>query len=191
LKFRSLAIAGAIVLALASGTVSVSVAQTQPQASPTPTPPPAPIFTPPPTPPPVPSTAPERGRGRGKGKATPAPDASDTPEPPQFATMDGVWEVALQPLSGARAVYSHLYVTQKGDTLTGTWLREDGKTKLPFTGTFDGRLFTLTVTDGAKAYKISGYAENFGDMVGLIQLDPSKDGVPFTASHRKKDKLER
>ncbi len=187
--FRSLVIAGAAILALASGTVTF--AQTAPQATPTPTPPPAPIFTPPPTPPPTAEPTPPPRHGRGKPKETPAPDASDTPPPPQFQTMDGVWEVALQPLTGARTVYSHLYITQKGDDLSGTWKRPNEKAMLPFTGTFDGRLFKLTVTDGAKSYVISGYVENFGDMVGIITMDPTKDGTPFTAEHRKKEKLER
>jgi hypothetical protein len=103
--------------------------------------------------------------------------------------MDGVWELQLQPLGAARAVYSHLAITQKGDTLSGTWIRSD-KDKLPFTGTFDGRLFKLTVGNGAQAYTMAGYAENFGDMVGLLTTgDPKDKGVPFTASHRKHDKL--
>ena len=109
-------------------------------------------------------------------------------EPPQFQTMDGVWEVQLQPLGGARTVYSHLSISQKGDTLSGTWNRS-AKEKLPFTGTFDGRLFKLTLS-GGQTMTMSGYAENFGDMVGLLTTaDPKDKGVPFTASHRKHDKL--
>lgn len=197
------------VLALASS--AISVAQTAPGPSTTPPPPPlpntasqtqAPIITPttaaptqlPPgvNPPTTPPTAAPGRRGR-RGGSTPGPSPvaspTDTPEPPQFTTMDGVWEVQMQPPLADRAVYSHFYVTQKGDALTGTWKR-DAKTNLPFTGTFDGRLFKLTATDGAKTYTLAGYAENFGDMVGLFtDGDPKHDGTPFTASHRKKEKL--
>jgi hypothetical protein len=140
---------------------------------------------------PAPSSSPARGgRGRGRGTPEPSPGASDTPEPPQFSTMEGVWEVQLQPLSGnGRAVYSHLYVTQKGDQLTGTWQRENNQ-KIPFTGTFDGRLFKLSSTDGKTAWTFAGYSENFSDMVGLLQTaDPKDKGTPFTASHRKKDRI--
>ena len=138
-----------------------------------------------------PSATPAPGGRRGRRGATPEPAASpsDTPEPPQFQTMDGVWEVQLQPLGQARAIYSHLYVTQKADGLSGTWVRND-KTKVPFTGTFDGRLFKLTLTDGKSTWTMAGYAENFGDMVGLLTTaDPKDKGTPFTAAHRKKEKL--
>jgi len=42
--------------------------------------------------------------------------------------MDGVWEVALQPLDASPAVYSHLFITQNAQTLTGTWKRDDKST---------------------------------------------------------------
>lgn len=187
MNFRIAALAGAIVL----GPSGVAAAQSAP-----PTPPPpattataAPAAAPslPPTPAPSVTPAP---RGRSKRESTPQPNASptDTPAPPQFSTLDGVWEVALQPLNASRAIYSHLYITQNGANLSGTWRREDHKTVLPFTGTFDGRLFKITITDKTATYTMSGYAENFGDMVGLLVLDPTKDGTPFTASHRKKEK---
>jgi len=165
------------IAALALASSAVSVAQTSPPAQPTA----VPASTPPPA---------ASGR-RGRGSSTPAPgsSATDVPEPPQFSTMDGVWEVQMQPPLATRAIYSHLYVTQKGDQLTGTW-RRDAKTNLAFTGTFDGRLFKLAITDGTKTYLMAGYAENFGDMVGLFtDGDPKHDGTPFTASHRKKEKL--
>jgi hypothetical protein len=166
------------VLALASS--AVSIAQTAPAPTPVPTAGPTA----------APTAAPGR-RGKRADTSTPAPNSSptDVPEPPQFATMDGVWEVQLQPANADRAVYSHLFVTQKGDALTGTWKRDE-KSNLEFTGTFDGRLFSLKITEGAKTYTMSGYAENFGDMVGLLSDgDPKHDGTPFTASHRKKEKL--
>jgi hypothetical protein len=136
-----------------------------------------------------PSPSPAPGR-RGRRAPEPAPSASESPEPPQFSTMDGVWEVQLQPLTGARTVYSHLYVTQKSDALTGTWKRA-GNEQLPFTGTFDGRLFKLTAKDAkGVTWTLSGYAENFSDMVGLlIGADPKDKGTPFTASHRKRERL--
>ncbi len=101
-----------------------------------------------------------------------------------------MWEVQLQPLTGnGRAVYSHLYMTQKGDQLSGTWKRENNQS-LPIKGTFDGRLFKINATDGKTAWTFSGYGENNSDMVGLLQTaDPKDKGTPFTASHRKKDRL--
>ena len=103
--------------------------------------------------------------------------------------MDGVWEVQLQPLDGTRRTqYSHFYITQKGDAVSGTWARTNQK--IPLSGTFDGRLYKLTATDGKNTWTLSGYAENFSDMVGLLTTgDPKDKGVPFTASHRKKERI--
>lgn len=169
---------------------------TQPTALPSDAAPPttAPAATPSESPAATPTESPSPGGRRGRRNSSndagpsPAPSPTETPEPPQFATLDGVWEVAFQPLTGARAIYSHLYVTQDGNGLSGTW-RKDGKTVLPFTGTFDGRLLKLTVTDGTATYTFSGYEENFMDMVGLFtDGDPKHAGMPFTAGHRKRDK---
>jgi hypothetical protein len=105
--------------------------------------------------------------------------------------MDGVWEVQVQPLGTGRTIYSHLYMKQTGDVLSGTWARPD-KSKVPFTGTFDGRLFKLSATDATSknSWTLAGYAENFSDMVGLLTTaDPKDKGTPFTASHRKKDRF--
>jgi hypothetical protein len=206
LNLRQLAFVGLAALAL-GGTAVAQVGQHGPRAAVTPPPPPppngsvatpgtlngtpAPAGTARPVAAPSASPAPAGRRGRRGATPGPSPEASpsDTPEPPQFQTMDGVWEVQVQPLLAARAIYSHLYVTQKGDALTGTWVRGD-KSKVPFTGTFDGRLFKLTLTDGKGTWTMSGYAENFGDMVGLlITADPKDKGTPFTAAHRKKEKL--
>jgi hypothetical protein len=196
---------GLAALAL-GGTAAAQVGQQAPSTPPPPPPPngsvatpgtligtPAPAGTAPALaiPSASPSPAPAGRRGRRNATPAPSPEASpsDTPEPPQFQTMDGVWEVQLQPPLTARAIYSHLYITQKGDQLTGTWVR-DNKTKVPFTGTFDGRLFKLNLTDGKSTWTMAGYAENFGDMVGLLTTaDPKDKGTPFTAAHRKKEKL--
>lgn len=218
MKSRSFGLVAIAVLAVFAGMISVAqtatapaFAQTAPGGPSTPPPPPppapnsnatlGPIFGTPlpsalPSDAPIPTSAPTGAakRGRKSGGATPTPQpaaaASDTPEPPQFQTMDGVWEVQLQPLDGSRTKYSHLFVTQKGDQLTGTWKKDDNKTVVPFAGTFDGRLFKLNVTDGMSTLTFNGYAENFGDMVGLYTDGvPTHDGVPFTASHRKREKL--
>jgi len=140
----------------------------------------------------VPTSAPRRGRG-----ASPEPSTSETPEPPQFTSMDGVWEVASQPLdSSLRVTYSHLYITQHGDQLTGRWVRggTPQQKKIDtyvFSGTFDGRLFKLSLKNKDNvAYTMSGYAENFSDMVGLLtSTDPKDKGLPFTAAHRKAEKF--
>ena len=184
MNLRHLVLAGLAALAL-SGT---ALAQ-----STTPTPAPAPRTTASP----AATGTPEPRRGRRGNNPSPEPSASDTPMPPQFSTMDGVWEVVLQPISGPNAgkpAYSHLFIVQKGDALTGRWVRDDqNKKSYDFTGTFDGRLYTLTLKDGAaNAFTMTGYAENFGDMVGLLKATANTAdlGTPFTASHRKKEKAE-
>ncbi|HYZ17237.1 MAG TPA: hypothetical protein VE591_12580, partial [Candidatus Acidoferrum sp.] len=185
---------------------------------------PAPALTLAPAPSGSPSAAPAGRRGRHGGApaagANPAASPSETPEPPQFQTMDGVWEVQLQPMDrSTNTIYSHLYVKQSTDgSLTGYWIRND-KSRMNFTGTFDGRLFKLALTPAGPdpaatpekgkptkgkaestatpppwnmpgmTYTMSGYAENFGDMVGMLSSsDPKDKGTPFTASHRKKER---
>jgi hypothetical protein len=247
LNVRQLALVGVAALAL-GGTTAIAadgpqaqVAQTQ--ATPPPPPVPnsnaaTPTVTMPPAPTTTPSAAPEQGRGgrrgggHGGGGGAASPSPSETPEPPQFQTMTGVWEVQMQPLNnGGKTIYSHLYVTQAGDALTGYWIRSD-RQRLNFTGTFDGRLFKLafapappmptpaaakpkgkrgkqadptpspTASGGAFApasgapvapsavtFTMAGYAENFGDMVGLLTSNlPNDQGTPFTAAHRKKER---
>lgn len=183
MNLRQLALVGLAGVALcgiaagqtsAETTTPAQVAQASPTAAPA-------------TPSPAPSGRPRRRAASPEPSGSP----SETPEPPQFQTMDGVWEVASQPMDGSLHVkYSHLFITQKGDQLTGTWVRSD-KDSYSFTGTFDGRLFKLTLANAkGVTYTMSGYAENYGDMVGLlISSDPKDKGLPFTAAHRKKEKL--
>lgn len=210
MNLRTMAFAAVALTAF--GTGAVSFAQTAPGPQGTPPPPPVPGPTsstlmstspeptalPSTTPTPEPFTSPTPAGGaptatpapRGRHRSadpSPGPSPTDTPEPPQFSTLDGVWEIQLQPLTGARTVYSHLYVTQNGNTLTGTW-RKNSKTALPFTGTFDGRLFKISVTDGSSSEQLSGYEENYSDMVGLYTVADSKaPGTPFTGAHRKRE----
>ena len=197
-NLRQLVLAGLAALAL-SGTAA-AVGQDSPSDQATPPPPPPPggsVTTPAPSRTAVPSAAPAASpspspagrRGRRSATPDPGPSASASPEPLQFSSMDGVWEVQLQPLATGKTIYSHLVMVQKGDTLTGTWRR--GTERLNFSGTFDGRLFKLTAKDAKDAtWTFSGYAENFSDMVGLlISADPKDKGTPFTASHRKRERL--
>lgn len=204
MNLRQLALVA--IAALAVG--GTAAAQAVPQSAP-PTPPPPQTGAPgnagtpvPVTGTPVPTLAPSasptsspagrRGRGRSAAAATPTPEpgASETPAPPQFQTLDGVWEVQLQPLTGTgQTIYSHLYVTQKGDQISGHWTRNNNQ-KIPFTGTFDGRLFEITAKDAKNDYTMSGYIENFSDAVGMLKSGPTDQGTPFTASHRKKEKFE-
>ena len=185
MNLRQIALAALAALALGGG----AVAQAAPvgQAAPAT---PVPAATPSPGPAASTSPAPSGRRGRRAPAASPEPGASDTPEPPQFSTMDGVWELAVQPLTGTgRTIYSHFYLTQSGENLTGTWVRDNNE-KLPVTGTFDGRLFKLTANHPKQGVlTLSGYAENFSDMVGLMtSADPKDKGTPFTAAHRKKER---
>ena len=136
--------------------------------------------------------------GPKRGHRAPAPEASssasaapsDTPEPPQFTTLDGVWEVELQPLGKHLAIYSHIQITTTGAALAGYWEHDPHKTRSPMTGTFDGRLISMTIEmpDGTKP-TFSGYVEAFGDMVGIYHATDTDAGTAFTAQHRKKLKL--
>lgn len=130
-----------------------------------------------------------RGRRNAPPSAAPNPNASptDTPEPPQFTTMDGVWEIEEQPLDKKQTIYSHLQLTQTGGQITGFWLHDNNK-KTPLTGTFDGRLFAFTTSDGKSTVTMSGYAENFSDLVGLLRVGDNANGTAFTGQHRKKEK---
>ena len=200
MKFARLGFGLIFTLSLVSGVSQVAFSQTNPTPPPPPRPnpggtagattgTPTPATTPLPTAPSAQPTLQPKPTGKSgkKAKPSPEPSPSDTPEPPQFASLDGVWEVQVQPPDGSRTVYQHLTVKQDGANISGTWDRP-GQAKVPYTGTFDGRVFKLVVTTKPKDTIFTGYAENFGDMVGLID-DGGKAGTPFTASHRKKEKI--
>ena len=141
---------------------------------------------------PVPTSAPKRGR-RGSSSPGPSPSASPTDSPPplQFSNLDGVWEIEVQPVAQLTK-YSHLSLRQDGTTLNGYWERDPNsktKNRFPLTGSFDGRLFALTVDLGeGKTATMSGYAENFSDFVGMLRVGPTDPGTPFTGQHRKKER---
>jgi len=198
MRFRLVYLGGACALAL----LSLAVAGAQ-QVAPTPPPPISPSVTQAPaaqlpvpaTPavsaPPTSSPAP-RGRGRRAPAATPSPSASasasETPAPPQFTTLDGVWEVEIQ--TRDKTLYYHWNLRQSGQAgadISGVWDR-GGKppVKVSMNGTFDGRLFKFTATQGATQYTFTGYVENYSDIVGMMS-DGKKD-TAFTAQHRKKEK---
>lgn len=202
MNLRQLALVAVAALAV-GGTAAAQAVPSQPAAAP-PTPPPpqtgapgnagtpAPVVSAPvpAAPSASPTAAPAGRRGRGRAAASPEPGASETPAPPQFQTLDGVWEVQLQPLTGTgRTIYSHLYVTQKGEEISGHWTRSNND-KLTFTGTFDGRQFQITAKGAKGDVTMSGYIENFSDAVGMLKTGPTDQGTPFTASHRKKEKFE-
>lgn len=173
-----------------SGAASAATAVPAPAvtAAPTAAPSAAPSLTP------VPTASPG---GPRRGRRAPGPAASssasaspsETPEPPQFTTLDGIWEIELQPLGKRLATYSHISITTTGASIAGYW-EHGGNTRSPMTGTFDGRLITMTITlpDGTKP-SFSGYVENFGDMVGLFHATDTDAGTAFTAQHRKKLKI--
>jgi hypothetical protein len=150
---------------------------------------PLPVVTPPPTPAPVTSGRPVRGKHGGSSSASPTPEPTDSPVPPQFTTLDGIWEIEAQPYNKKLAQYSHFSIHQAGGQLTGYWEPHKHGTKLPLSGSFDGRLIAISVplADGSTT-TFSGYVENFGDMVGVIHATPRDDGTPFTAEHRKKER---
>jgi len=134
-----------------------------------------------------PSPGPRRGR-RAAPKETPSPEPTDTPAPPQFKTLDGVWEIELQPLGRRLADYQHFSLVQSGSNLTGYWEHKPGLTRTPITGTFDGRLINVSAVVPGGTVTFSGYVENMGDMVGMQHLAPGDAGIAFTAQHRKKER---
>ncbi len=173
----------AVIAAAAIATAAAGLAQQSP-SGPVPPPPPYPGLTPPPANAPIvrPTAAP-------RGRPTPKPSGkpTETPPPPQFTNLSGVWEIEAQP-GGPQTIYTHLRLQQNADnTVTGYWQR--GKQLLPFNGAFDGRQFKLTVQDGKTQETFAGYEDNFSDMVGLIDMGNGKPPIPFTASHRAKSEF--
>lgn len=141
-----------------------------------------------PSPPPV-----RRGRRapnpNASGSPNPKASPTETPEPPQFTTLDGVWEIELQPVGQRLATYAHVDITSTGANLSGTYLTAGKKgPKYPMTGTFDGRLISMTVTMPTGNATFNGYVENFADMVGIYKKNDNDPGIAFTAQHRKKVK---
>jgi len=134
----------------------------------------------------TPSAGPRRGR-RARPVESPSPDASDTPAPPQFKTLDGVWEIELQPVGRRLATYQHFFIVQNGNVISGYWLHLPHDTKTPITGSFDGRLIQINATTGSATVTFTGYVENMGDMVGMQHLTAGDTGIAFTAQHRKKE----
>lgn len=202
---RQLVLAGLATLALGAPAVAQTVQPTPPPppnpaaspAGPQASPGPRVTLGPAPATPSSPAPATGRQRGRRDNAPSPQPSPSDTPVPSPFTALDGVWELVLQPITGPTAgkpFYSHLFVTQKGDQLSGRWVRDDqNKKAYDLTGTFDGRLIALTLSDAGKsAYTINGYVETFQDLVGLLKstATPNDLGTPLTAEHRKKEKIQ-
>ncbi len=140
---------------------------------------------------PTASSGPTRGkRAPAPGGFTPSPEPSETPEPPQFTTLDGIWEIEIQPIGKKLATYTHMNITTTGANVSGYYEVGKNKEKYPLTGTFDGRLIQLTFTkpDGTTT-TMSGYVESFGDMVGLMRSSDKDPGTAFTGEHRKKLKV--
>ena len=137
-----------------------------------------------------PSPGPRRGkRAAGQPGGVDTPPPTSTPEPPQFDTLDGIWEVELQPVGRRLATYTHLSITTTGANITGYVQAGPKSSKAPMTGTFDGRLISMTATmpDGSTA-TFNGYVETFADMVGLYRTSDKDQGTAFTAEHRKRVK---
>ncbi len=190
MKLPLLAFGGVLLISLLSladaGAQQQSVPPTPAPALPTPTA--APTFNP--TFSPTVSPAP-RGRSRRNASPSPSPASSpsETPAPPQFTTLEGVWEVELQ--TRAHTYYSHFTLRQsgaQGADVSGIWDQGGNPDKkIPLTGTFDGRLFKFTATLKENEYTFTGYVENYSDIVGMVS--DGKNDLPFTAQHRKKEKF--
>lgn len=186
MKNPLLVVAGATIFTLSF--LAGAGAQTSVPATPVPALTPAPEVTA--TEPPTPAPRGRRGRPSQSASATPAPAGSptETPAPPQFTTLDGVWEIELQ--TRAKTYYEHMNLRQsglQGADISGIWERGGKPDKIPITGSFDGRLFKLTATYGETTYTFTGYVENYSDIVGMA--NDGKNDIPFTAQHRKREKL--
>jgi len=189
MKLPLLAFAGVLLISLLS--LADAGAQQQQQSVP---PTPAPVLASPTEAPTINPTVSPAPRGR-RARATPAPAASpaaspsETPAPPQFTSLDGVWEIELQ--TRASTYYSHLTLRQsgaQGSDVSGIWDQGGNPDKkLPLTGTFDGRLFKFTASFKESQYTFTGYVENYSDIVGMVS--DGKNDLPFTAQHRKKEKF--
>jgi hypothetical protein len=177
MNFRAVSLAGALVLALASFGVAWAT-------YPSDLPPSA--ITPQPSSTPAPPS--RRPAPKQSAAASPVSSGSPTPAPPQFTTLDGTWEIEFQTRDKTQYAHWTLRQTgQSGNDITGVW-NQGGKPpkNVPITGTFDGRLFKFTATDGGKDYTFSGYVENFTDIVGMAS--DGKSETAFTAQHRKKSR---
>jgi hypothetical protein len=183
-----LGIVSAFVIAVATAAAGLGQTVLQPNDE---LPQPLPATAAPVTPAPATSAGPKRGHRTKAPDAGPTPSAepSDTPEPPQFSTLDGIWEVEMQPLGSRLARYSHLSISVTGSTISGYYEHAPGRTRSAMTGTFDGRLISMQITmpNGTTA-QMSGYVESFADMVGLFHTSDTDPGTAFTAQHRKKIK---
>lgn len=182
MNFSRLRLGVGLALVLGLATAAAGLAQSgSPAASPTPLLSPAPLATP--------SSGPRRGR-RSPGPApsgSPSAKPTESPEPPQFTTLDGVWEVELQPLGQRLASYSYLGITATGASITGYWQSGRNKPRLPMAGTFDGRLISMSFSlPNGNTATFNGYVETFADMVGLYRTSDKDPGTAFTAQHRKK-----
>jgi hypothetical protein len=187
LRLAAFALVGA---AAALGSAA-GLAQTSPSGPVPPQPPtPVPVLAPSVTPAPLTSAASNAKRAAAKPAATDTPNSGtrSLPSPPAFANLTGIWEVAIQP-GGALTLYSHLLLQQSPDnSIAGYWELQNKK-KLPLNGTFDGKQFKFTVTDGKKQETFAGYQDGFADMVGLADMGDGKRPLAFTAAHRAKQKF--
>ena len=184
MNFSRLRLGIGLAVILGIATANAGFAQTASDAQ-------APSATLTPAPSPSPTGGPRRGR-RAAPSGSPSPNASpsDTPEPPQFTTLDGIWEVEGQPLGKRLATYTHLSINTTGADING-YYQTNGKkgVKYPMTGTFDGRLISMSVSmPNGQSMTFNGYVETFADMVGLFKVGDNDPGTAFTAQHRKKMK---
>jgi hypothetical protein len=146
-----------------------------------------PVLAPSVTPAPLLTSAPRNAKRASAPAPTDTPNNGKRalPSPPSFANLTGIWEVAIQP-GGALTLYSHLLLQQSADnSIAGYWELKNKK-KLPLNGTFDGKQFKFTVSDGKKQETFAGYQDGFADMVGLADMGDGKKPLAFTAAHRAK-----
>jgi len=108
-----------------------------------------------------------------------------TPAPVTYTTIDGIWEVQLQP--GSLTQYSHFFLVTSGDAISGTWKHDrqqkhDKEYSMDVTGRLINDRFSMNGSDAKGPYALNGYIENSATMIG--EFTQGHVTIPFTASHQ-------
>jgi hypothetical protein len=181
-NYPTLLLAGAMLIAAAPAPQATPLPPPPPLANPTP----SATFTAAPAASPAATPTPSLDDMLG-GKHPPKAAPGATPTPPvQRNTLDGVWEIQIQ--RGPNTQYEHMFLVQKGNTVTGYYLT-GSKKKYPLTGTVDAdHSVRLVVTmPDESTILLEARVSDLTDMLGMFT--DSKERVPFTAAYRPKEKF--
>ena len=101
-----------------------------------------------------------------------------TPAPITYNTIDGIWEVQLQP--GSQTIYSHFNLLTSAAGVSGSWNRNNVLT--PLSGNQTGDRFGFSGTDAKGQFVMTGYIENSATMIG--EVTRGQQMTAFTATHQ-------